>query len=143
MYQTLATTSFCLSLVLCGCSKRPEGFERVHGEFHWEDGSAVEGFQGVVRFDPIDLELFETQSSSGHLTPDGHFELMTYNDGDGVPVGEYMVKLFLPPGSDGKPVIHPDYGHYERSPLRASVRAGVKNYFKLTVDRNFSGTPKK
>ena len=140
--QIVYSAAICLSLLSAGCSGRPEGFVPVSGEFTWEDGSPMTGVEGMVRFDPFDPsdpERTQVLCSTGIIDSYGRFQLMTYRKGDGAPVGHYKVKLFLLPDSDAKRILHPDYEHYIRAPLEATVTADGDNHFKFTVDRSYQG----
>ena len=106
----------------------------------WEDGTPLTAVEGMVRFDPFnpaDPEQVPDVSSVGIIDSNGKFKLSTFEKRDGAREGEYKVKVFIIPHHDGRPVLHPDYEHYIRSPLGATVTADGDNDFEFRVDRNY------
>jgi hypothetical protein len=126
-----------LALFMLGCdsgaAKHP-----VQGKVSYQDGSPMTG--GMVEFQ----RQGDITSALAYIQPDGTYELMTSELGDGAAEGTYQVRV-LPDESeeddgDGTrkpapgPKLHPKYKQYETSGLTFQV-AGGDNTFDIKVER--------
>ena len=87
----LTTTCYCLCLLGCG-SGSPEGMLAASGKVAFSDGSPVTGEHATIVLIPDPANAI-AKSASGTIQPDGTFELMTNEPGDGAYPGKYQVKL--------------------------------------------------
>ena len=138
--KTLATPvsgliTLAVAITLVGCNRVPEGHRKVTGVVLMENGEPLAGLEGpaVVRFDPADPELREERESIGYVDESGRFVVMTYEGGDGVPLGEYKVVLTIEKFPDNYKIVPDPYTHYETTPWTANVTAEGKNHFELTL----------
>jgi hypothetical protein len=107
------------------------------------DGTPLQGLQGsaVLRFDPADPEVRETRESIGYLEDDGTFQVMTYEGGDGVPLGDYKVVLTMEKLPENYQIVPDPYTHYETTPWTATVSADGRNHFVLKISPGASASP--
>lgn len=134
-----------LAVVAVGtaCSRVPEGHRKVTGTVLMADGQPLQGLEGpaVVRFDPADPEVREIRESIGIIEDDGTFVVMTYEGGDGVPLGEYKVVLTMEKRPENYEIVPDPYTHYETTPWAATVSQDGDNHFVLEISQDES--PKK
>lgn len=118
-----------------GCSNRPESHRYVSGTVLMANGQPLTGLKGpaVLRFDPADEELRESYESIAMIQDDGTFEVMTYEGGDGVPMGSYKVVLTMEKFEENYEIVPDVYTHYETTPWLAEVTADGENAFTLQI----------
>lgn len=128
-----------------GCSRMPDGHRHVTGVVLMDDGKPLAGLEGsaVVRFDPADPEVREQRESIGFIESDGSFDVMTYEGGDGVPLGIYKVVLTMEKYPDNYKIVPDPYTHYETTPWRAEVTADGNNHFVLEISKDVEDPEKK
>jgi hypothetical protein len=126
----LVAFMFVLMGTSCGGRARFPAYP-VKGLVRFE-GKPVEGAR--VFFHPREKTASPIDSylPSGIVDADGSFELTTYEEGDGAPVGEYEVTITrrteqAKSDEDGDDLIPPLYGSPGTSPLRATVEATTNN----------------
>ena len=138
-YRALRNVTSVLALLvsvsLIGCNRVPDGHRKVTGVVLLESGEPLSGLEGpaVVRFDPADPEVRESRESIGIVGDDGRFVVMTYEGGDGVPLGDYKVVLTMEKFPDNYKIVPDPYTHYETTPWTAEVTADGNNHFELTL----------
>jgi len=123
--------TFCALLVLplfqagCGSQEKLLKTVPVKGKVTYQ-GKPVA--HGSVIFTPLDMNL---PGAVGRLGPDGGYELTTYQEKDGAPIGEYKVAIraFDEPTTVSdtsseplKPLVPEKYLSLETSPLRETVQ---------------------
>lgn len=92
----------CLSLgltMIAGCGESAPAAAPLHqvkGKVVYKDASALSGMK--IQFLP---KTPTGRPATGDIKSDGTFELKSA-DGDGIPEGDYRVKLVLPPAAKGK-----------------------------------------
>ena len=120
----------------CGDDGRLPTYE-ARGQVVFQDGNPLEG--GTIIFESMDHPV----SPRSLISPDGKFELGTYETGDGAPVGQYRVAI-MPPSQTGgvdrdeaRPpaIIDPKYKDFEKSGLEYKVEAKDANEFVVKLDR--------
>jgi hypothetical protein len=89
-----AGAMFAAVPILTGCSegKKEKAVYKVRGRLTY-DGQPMA--QASVSFYPVDPNDRATPSHAA-ADEDGRFEMHTYRDGDGVPVGEHIVVIHWP-----------------------------------------------
>jgi len=111
---------FSIVLVMCGalgCGSVDEALQ-VGGTVKFADGSPVTGESATVVFMPTT----SGQGASGSIEPDGSFELMTKQPGDGVQPGQYKVVLKVFKNYREQILAVPEkYGDETITPLEATV----------------------
>ena len=132
-------------VVFTACSRVPEGHRKVTGIVLMADGEPLQGLQGpaVVRFDPADPEVRETRESIGYIDDDGTFVVMTYEGGDGVPLGDYKVVLTMEKRPENYKIVPDPYTHYETTPWSVTISADSDNHFRLEISPDEKGSQKK
>ena len=141
--RATAYVGLLLTVSLGGCQGRPDDYVLATGEFVFEDGTPLNGVNGLVQFTPINERnrraLLPTPAI-GDLQSDGTFELSTYEkqhgqQHKGLRVGEYNVVLMEYAQQDKPRVVQEKYQQFEDSTLRATVAADGNNHFKLVLER--------
>ncbi|QDU28239.1 hypothetical protein ETAA8_33390 [Anatilimnocola aggregata] len=121
-------------LFLAGCGDTGPKTYKIPGKLVYEDGTPVPA-ASVVFQTTLDGQVIPARGVS---TPEGQFELTTFNDGDGVVAGEHDVAISPVPAPEGaKPVQPPvpsKYGDFANSGLRTSVTPETKEIV-ITIDR--------
>lgn len=141
-----AVSLACLCLfVVLGCSRVADGHRKVTGLVMMADGNPLQGLKGsaVLRFDPADPEVREMRESVGYLEEDGTFHVMTYEGGDGVPLGDYKVVLTMEKLPENYKIVPDPYTHYETTPWTATVSEDGDNHFVLKISLDELGSEKK
>lgn len=121
-------------LLLAGCGPSGPRTYKIPGRLVYEDNSPVPG-ASVVLQTKVDEKLI---SARGLVSPDGKFELTTFQDGDGVVAGEHQVAITPLPIPDGnkpmQPLVPGNYGDFNTSGLRTSVTPETKEIV-ITIAR--------
>ena len=126
-----------MSLLLqlgCGGREPPVEMGTVKGVVKYADGSIPQGEIVRIVFNPVfDQDVRYQKMASGHVQPDGTYQLGTVEPGDGVMPGRYRVLLEIREKHDDPDMlISGDYLHPERTPLpEVTVKEGV-NEFNFT-----------
>jgi hypothetical protein len=126
-----------LLAAMSGCGGGVEK-HAVHGKVTYNDGSPMTG--GMVEFQ----KAGDVTSALAYIQPDGSYELMTNDTGDGAAEGSYQVRVLPDEGEeddgDGtrKPApgkkLDPKYKRYDTSGLTYQVTSG-ENKYDIVVHR--------
>ena len=135
-----------------GCGPSGPSTTGVSGTVTYR-GEAVEG--ATVSFTPVSEG---GQSAVGTTDAAGHYELTTFERGDGALAGDYKVRVFkydsaakgpeevvadedyVPPSETDRPppapkhVLPEDYAYDSRTPLQFTVEPGSDSVFDITID---------
>lgn len=117
-----------LMLGVGGCGPR---LYPVQGTVTFEDGAPVSG--GLVVFESAGADGKASVMARGAIQADGRYELSTDRPGDGVPAGQYRVRLVPPePSLDGRtspaPSFDRRYTRFQTSGLEFEVKPGSNTY---------------
>lgn len=131
MHQRLRQASWLAPLVLlaAGCSRGPNvEMIPVQGTVKFSDGTVPQGETSRIIFDPVAGGPNEIRkAASGDIRPDGSFEMMTIQPGDGVIAGKYKVTFQVFKTYLGRePVVPAQYTKPETTPLEVTVERGVE-----------------
>ena len=119
----------------CGGSKTVVANQKpthpVQGKF-LIDGLPVRG--AVVTFHPQDDPGPEPARSYARTEEDGSFKLSTYQQGDGAPVGRYLITVMVQDADNEAARLPAEYGLPQTSGLKAEIKEGVNDLppFRLT-----------
>lgn len=121
MMNRLLVSCVAVSLFIVGCGRGGPKTYRIPGKLVYEDGSAVAGASVVLQTKVNE----QVVSARGMATPDGHFDLTTFNEGDGVVAGEHEVSISPLPIAEGTKVVRPpipqEYWDFTTSQLKTTV----------------------
>ncbi len=120
-----------IAAVIIGCSGA--GRSSVAGKVTGADGAPVVGATVIARSDETGA------SASGETGSDGTYELGGSRPGDGVPPGNYAVRVVgqrksMQEDASGGPKVPAKYGSHDTSGLSFSVEPGESEQFDITLD---------
>ncbi|MEM8678482.1 MAG: hypothetical protein AAGF97_03910 [Planctomycetota bacterium] len=117
-------------LLLAGCAQDGSGLVRVRGTLKYEDGTPVTGELATIVFQPdTNKRPVPPKSASGTIGPDGSFELMTQEPGDGAHPGTYKVVLKVWENyREQEPGVDQQYADARTTPLDATVSPDSKQF---------------
>ena len=121
-----ALTLLPLVVALAGCNHGPE-MAHVRGKVLYKDGTVPHGGVAVVRFEPADdTTATVRKGATSAIGPDGSFDMLTRQPGDGVYLGEYNVTFTVlrNPMDPTSSMILPKYN------------SAATSGYKITVDGN-------
>ena len=136
--QILAALGLSAACLLhAGCGKKGIDLQPVRGQVLFE-GQPAEGVQVV--FQPTsEMNGREKLISSGKTGADGSFTLTTYPDGEGAPVGDYIVLASWYPSNareveNARNKLPAKYANAAEPVLKATVKIGENQLepFRLT-----------
>jgi hypothetical protein len=116
--------SLLLLLLMLGCAEDDGRIPVVKttGQLVWPEGD-VQGL--MIALHPLDPNAPRIPvQPTGVIQADGRFELMSYDVGDGVPPGEYIVTVREAPRPDGAPKVTLPAKKFldpKTSPLRVTI----------------------
>jgi hypothetical protein len=96
----------------------------VQGKF-LINGQPVRG--AVVTFHPQDEPGPETTRSYARTEDDGSFKLSTYQQGDGAPVGRYLITVMVRDADNEAASLPAEYAVPQTSGLKAEIKEGVND----------------
>jgi hypothetical protein len=108
---------------LVGCN-RGKQMARVSGKVSYKDGSAPKAPLCVITLTPAATSKAEVRkSASSAIEPDGSFDMMTRQPGDGVYLGDYVVTFSVRsnPMDPTSSLIAPKYESPALSPYKLTV----------------------
>jgi len=87
---------FLTCLLLTGCGKRGPELVSVYGQllFNGKPPESVKAVGGTVIYTPLDIpDGLPNRPAVGNFDEDGHFEVSSYRQGDGIVPGTYGVRI--------------------------------------------------
>lgn len=75
-----------------GCAKSGPEMVPIHGDISYNGATLQNVTQGIVRYTPKEGGT-AAREATGRIQPDGTFVLTTFNAGDGVVAGEYLITV--------------------------------------------------
>jgi len=128
--------TLAMLLHLAGCVGRGPEMVPVSGTVKLTDGTVPQGKVAIVRFEPLaDSDAQPNKGASGDIRPDGHFDLMTVQPGDGAIPGRYKVCFTVYKTYLGQEPLIPDkYAKAQTTPFEVDVESGKSNEFEFELD---------
>ncbi|MFN9719623.1 MAG: hypothetical protein ACK58L_13065 [Planctomycetota bacterium] len=133
-HRSFLTTVFCL-LMLTGCGgdapyRKPTS--PLKGKITVDDKEPGSGIQ--ISCHPVaGMDEQHPSVTTAESNPDGTFSLSTYESGDGIPAGEYIL-LFswqefnvMSRNYSGKDKLNGRYADPSKSPIKVTVKEGEEN----------------
>ena len=129
-----------VALCLPSCGSGRKAVYQVHGQVFAKNGQpAADAF---VVFHPVDAADGDAHIPSAYVNEDGSFSLTTYTQGDGAPVGEYIVtiewrprvKSAFDPNRHGRDKLEGRYSNVAKSKLRFTIEKKSSDLPPIQLD---------
>jgi hypothetical protein len=134
----ILVASWLALALLVGCGGPPVELVKVQGTVKFADGSVPQGEVATVQFEPLpDGSQKIRKAASGPIKPDGSYELMTIQPGDGAIPGRYKVVFSVLKTYMGRePMVPAKYMDPATTPCEATVEPGKPNQFDFKLDKS-------
>jgi hypothetical protein len=129
--MVLSTAVLALAILVSACGGGRKPVFPVHGVVH--DANQKPAVGALLLFNPVTPDPKDPARPVGRVGEDGKFTLTTYKEGDGAPVGEYVITITwetpkkTPFDTEGKDQLGGRYANPERSKLRFTVEKKPDN----------------
>jgi hypothetical protein len=126
-----------IMVALAGC---PSGktMVPVKGKVTYKDGTVPQGAVAVVNFTPAENSTATVRKgATGAIGPDGMFEMVTFQPGDGVNLGTYDVSFTVRsnPMDPNTSLVAPKYDSPKMSGYTVDVD-GPKDNLRFEIEKN-------
>ncbi len=126
-----------VALVLTGCGESEVELAPAGGTVKFTDGTVPQGETAIVNFSPSGKDKKALKKgASADIQPDGSFQLMTVEPGDGVIPGKYKVTIIVHKTYLGQELlVPPKYLQAQTTPFEETIELGKPNQFEFTLDK--------